>query len=54
MLARTSYDYAQWLAGRRSAGARTRAQELTREASTLADSLGMTWLAERARAVVEG
>jgi len=54
LVARTSHEYAQWLAGRRSAGARTRAQELNRETVALAENLGMAWLAERARSVVEG
>ena len=54
MVARTSFEYAQWLAGRRSTGARARAQELSRDACTLAESLGMAWLAERARHVLDG
>jgi len=52
MLARTCFDYASWLSGRRVGDARAR--ELGREVVELADRLGMTWLAERARQLTSG
>jgi DNA-binding winged helix-turn-helix (wHTH) protein/tetratricopeptide (TPR) repeat protein len=48
-VARTSYDYARWLAGRKQAKANARAQELGREACTMAEALGMRWLVLCAR-----
>jgi tetratricopeptide (TPR) repeat protein len=52
MVARTSLEYAQWLAAQR--GGATRARELGLQAAVLGDSLGMAWLAERGRKAVAG
>jgi DNA-binding winged helix-turn-helix (wHTH) protein len=46
-LARTCFEYASWLARKRS-NARGRAHELSREARAIAESFGMKWLVETA------
>jgi DNA-binding winged helix-turn-helix (wHTH) protein len=48
-VARTCCDYARWLSQRGEAGASARARELAQEGLALADSMGMSWLAEQAR-----
>ena len=47
LLARTEYEYARWLASRPGRGARTR--QLSGDAAAIAENLGMSWLAVRAR-----
>jgi len=48
-LARTYYDYAVWVSNRDEREASAQAQSLAREASMLAESIGMHWLAQLAR-----
>jgi tetratricopeptide (TPR) repeat protein len=48
-LARTYYDYAVWVSNQDQHGASAQAQDLAREASMLAESLGMSWLSQLAR-----
>ena len=47
--ARTYYDYAVWISNQDQGGASSQAQSLAREASMLAESVGMQWLAQLAR-----
>ncbi|HKU37272.1 MAG TPA: AAA family ATPase [Polyangiales bacterium] len=48
-LARTYYDYAQWVSTRSTPGARTRSRELAARAADVAQQLGMQWLTDAAR-----
>ncbi|HKU43471.1 MAG TPA: AAA family ATPase, partial [Polyangiales bacterium] len=48
-LARTCYEYAEWLRSRPDASAQERGRGLGRRACELAQRLGMVWLYERAR-----
>ncbi|HKP57501.1 MAG TPA: AAA family ATPase [Polyangiales bacterium] len=48
-LARTCYEYADWLRGRPEASAQERGRALGRRACEITQRLGMAWLYERAR-----
>lgn len=51
-LARTYYDFAVWAAEQDRNGASALAQSLAHEASILAESIGMQWLAQLARSLM--
>jgi tetratricopeptide (TPR) repeat protein len=52
-LARTYYEYAHLLSSQNTAGARERTLELAQQAAVLGQQLGMQWLADAARPLVQ-
>ena len=50
-LAQTSYEYSRLLLGSRDVAARKSGRDLRLRATDLADGLGMSWLADLARAI---